>query len=215
MDANTQQARTRVKICGLTREQDVQAAVAAGADALGFVFAERSSRFVDIDRARQLLAEVPPFVQSVALFLDPSADWVAKVRDELQLDLLQFHGRESGRFCAGFGRPYIKALGRDLFESGLESALVEHPHARGFLLDSHVSGEVGGTGVAFDLSMWPSRGGRHLILAGGLNPENVGAAVRAVRPYAVDVSSGVEARPGIKDADKMNEFVQRVMHATS
>lgn len=211
----THKLRTRVKICGLTRVEDVGAAVAAGADALGFVFVERSSRFVDIDRARALLAAVPPFVQSVALFLDPSPEWVRTVIRELQPDLLQFHGRESGNFCAGFERPYIKALGRDLFAEGLTQVLADHPRARGFLLDSHVSGEVGGTGIGFDLSLWPEQGDRHLILAGGLGVDNVADAVRAVRPYAVDVSSGVEAQPGIKDADKMNEFVQRVMHATS
>ncbi len=211
----TQQTRTRVKICGLTRSEDVRAAVAAGADALGFVFAERSARYVTPEQAAALMRDVPPFVQTVALFLDPDADWVRTVIGDANPDLLQFHGREKGAFCSSFSRPYIKALGKDLFAKGMAAAVQDHPHARGFLLDSHVSGEVGGTGVAFDLSMWPEQGGRNMILAGGLSVDNVAEAVRTVRPYAVDVSSGVEQRPGIKDAEKMNAFVQRVIHATS
>ena len=209
----TRQTRTRVKICGLTRREDVAAAVDAGADALGFVFVEQSPRAISIEQAADLFACVPPFVQSVALFLDPSSAWVDEVIQRLGPDLLQFHGRESGAFCSHFGRPYLKALGTDQFAAGIGAAVAEHPQARGFLLDSHVSGAVGGTGQAFDTRLWPRDAAHRLILAGGLNPDNVAEAIRATRPYAVDVSSGVEAAPGLKDPEKINAFVQRALHA--
>lgn len=213
-------ARTRVKICGLTRIDDVRAAVAAGADALGFVFVPASRRSLSIEQARPLFAALPPFVQSVALFLDPDARWVQSVVEALAPDMLQFHGGETGAFCRQFSRPYIKAVGSD----GLSDAtgrrwsevVSDHPTARGFLLDSHVTGELGGSGAVFDWSHWP-KGHIHqqqpLILAGGLTVDNIATAVSAMHPYGVDVSSGVETAPGIKSAEKIQEFMSRVNHA--
>jgi phosphoribosylanthranilate isomerase len=215
------QVRTRVKICGLTRVEDIRAAVSAGVDALGFVFVPASRRALTIDQARLLFAELPPFVQSVALFLDPDTSWVQDVIEALGPDLLQFHGAETGIFCRQFSRPYIKAIGTDwLTDSGCWSDLVaDHSTARGFLLDSHVTGELGGSGATFDWSHWPQIDdqGHHprqpLILAGGLTAHNVSTAISAVHPYGVDVSSGVEFAPGIKSAEKIQEFMSRVNHA--
>lgn len=212
--------RTRVKICGMTRVEDVRASAAAGADALGFVFVPKSKRALTIDAARDLFDAMPPFVQSVALFLDPDAAWVQAVIEELAPDLLQFHGNESGAFCRQFPRPYIKAAGTDWLSGGAErrwSDLIDdHPTARGFLLDSHETGALGGSGVIFDWSHWPKghdNDRQPLILAGGLTAGNVGSAISAVHPYGVDVSSGVEVSPGIKSAEKIQEFMSRVNHA--
>lgn len=209
--------RTRVKICGLTRVADVRAAVNAGADAVGFVFVPASRRALTVEQARALFAELPPFVQSVALFLDPEADWVQSVVDGLSPDLLQFHGGERGQFCRQFSRPYIKAVGTDWFTRSSERSwtglTADHPTARGFLLDSHVTGELGGSGSTFDWSHWPSghRVERQpLILAGGLTADNIETAISAVHPYGVDVSSGVEISPGIKSATKIQEFMNKV-----
>ncbi len=210
--------RTRVKICGLTRLQDVSVAAMNGVDALGFVFVPASPRHLSLAQAAELFAAVPPFVQTVALFLDPAPSEVEAVIDRLSPDLLQFHGRESGHFCRQFSRPYIKALGVDLFTglgiSTLNTVLADHPTARGFLLDSHASGALGGTGDTFDWSHWP-KGQSHLnnfILAGGLNADNAQQAISTLHPYALDVSSGVEDAPGIKSARKIFEFMTQVNH---
>lgn len=205
--------RTRVKVCGLTRVQDVGAAVDAGADALGFVFVPDSRRALTIEAARPLFAAVPPFVQTVALFLDAPASMVRAVIDACAPDLLQFHGREVGDYCRQFNRPYIKALGVDILSDSQLTARVmaDHATARGFLLDSHASGALGGTGQAFDWSRWPK--GQYiqpLILAGGLTAENVLPAIQTLAPYAVDVSSGVEVSAGIKSAEKIQEFISKV-----
>jgi phosphoribosylanthranilate isomerase len=159
---------------------------------------------------------VPAFVQTVALFLDPTPSEVEAVIDRVSPDLLQFHGRESGHFCRQFSRPYIKALGVDLFTgvgaSTLNEVLADHSTARGFLLDSHASGALGGTGGTFDWSHWP-KGQSHLnnfILAGGLNADNAQRAISTLHPYALDVSSGVEDAPGIKSARKIFEFMTQV-----
>ncbi|HQS02057.1 MAG: hypothetical protein B7Y07_04765 [Halothiobacillus sp. 24-54-40] len=208
--------RTRVKICGLTRAQDISAAVGAGVDALGFVFVPASLRHVSLEQAAALFAEVPAFVQTVALFLDPAPSEVEAVIQGLSPDLLQFHGQESGRFCRQFSRPYIKALGIDLFTGDavnrLPAVLADHPTARGFLLDSHASGALGGTGGTFDWSHWP-KGQSHrnnFILAGGLTADNAQQAISTLHPYALDVSSGVEDAPGIKSARKIFEFMTQV-----
>lgn len=208
--------RTRVKICGLTRAQDISAAVGAGVDALGFVFVPASLRHVSLEQAADLFAEVPAFVQTVALFLDPAPSEVEAVIQGLSPDLLQFHGQESGRFCRQFSRPYIKALGIDLFTGDavnrLPAVLADHPTARGFLLDSHASGALGGTGGTFDWSHWP-KGQSHrnnFILAGGLTADNAQQAISTLHPYALDVSSGVEDAPGIKSARKIFEFMTQV-----
>jgi len=200
---------TRIKICGITREQDLQAAVAAGADALGFVFFDKSPRNIAPKRAAELLRALPPFVSSVGLFVDPSEEMVRVVLAQVPLDVLQFHGDESPEFCAQFGRPYLKAIrvrsGVDLVECAARYA-----DAQGLLLDAYVDGVQGGTGESFDWALIPRELSLPVILSGGLHPANVALAVRAVRPYAVDVSSGVEAAKGIKDAAKIAAFIKEV-----
>jgi len=208
--------RTRVKICGITRLTDIETAVAAGADALGFVFVPASRRSITVETARDLIARVPAFVQTVALFADASVDWVETVIDQVGPDLCQFHGSESGRFCRQFGRPYIKAVSADLDEEGRRRVMQDHHTARGFLLDSHAVSGLGGTGHTFDWDRWPREAGRDRrpwILAGGLNPDNVAEAVDTLAPYAVDVSSGVEEAAGIKSAEKIHAFMRGVGHA--
>jgi len=209
-------SRTRVKICGITRLADVEIAVAAGADALGFVFVPASRRSIRVEAARNLVARVPAFVQTVALFADPSVDWVETVVDQVGPDLLQFHGSETARFCRQFGRPYIKAVSADLNDEVRRRVMQDHHTARGFLIDSHAVSGLGGTGHTFDWSRWPRDNGRDRrpwILAGGLSPENVTEAITTLSPYAVDVSSGVEEAPGIKSADKIHAFMRGVGHA--
>ena len=203
--------RTRIKICGLTRAEDVHAAVEAGADAIGLVFYPPSPRFVAFERAAELAALVPPFVTTVGLFVNPDPTYVRQALAQVPLQLLQFHGDESEAQCATFGRPWIKAArvrpGVDLVEF---SAC--HPSASGLLLDAFVEG-YGGGGKVFDWSLIPERLGRPLILSGGLDPDNVAEAVRRVRPWAVDVSSGVESGKGIKDAALIAAFVAGVRNA--
>ncbi|MDN3517753.1 phosphoribosylanthranilate isomerase [Aquisalimonas lutea] len=200
---------TRVKICGLTRPEDAREAARLGADAVGLVFYPASPRLIDVDRARRIRAAVPPFVTVTALFLDAPADEVRAVLDGVAVDLLQFHGSEPADYCEAFGRPYIKGVS---MAPGADPAavLAGHPQAAGFLLDSHGVGERGGTGVAFDWTTVPEARQRPVILAGGLHPGNVADAVRQVAPWAVDVSSGVESAPGIKDAARMARFISEV-----
>lgn len=199
-------APPRVKICGLTRIEDVRAACAAGADALGFVFYEKSPRRVSPGQAAGLVAAMPPFVQSVGLFVDASPAFIDAVLARVPLDLLQFHGDESPSACRRHGRPYIKALrvrpGTDLLECA-----ARYRDARGLLLDAYVPGVPGGTGERFDWSLLPDTLPLPVVLSGGLTPENVAEAVRRVRPWAVDVSSGVEASKGIKDARRVAQFI--------
>jgi phosphoribosylanthranilate isomerase len=206
--------RTRIKICGITREEDLAAAVAAGADALGFVFYPPSPRHVTPQRAAQLLEGVPAFVTRVGLFVNEPAEAVRSVLAQTSLDLLQFHGDEDAAYCAGFGKPWIKAArvkaGFDLLEYA--SAFADAPGICGLLLDAHVEG-YGGGGQTFDWSLIPQALPLPVILSGGLHPGNVAGAVRAVRPWAVDVSSGVEAARGIKDAQKITEFIAGVRNA--
>ena len=206
--------RTRIKICGITREEDLAAAVAAGADALGFVFYPPSPRYVAPQRAAELLALVPAFVTRVGLFVNEPAAAVRAVLAQAPLDLLQFHGDEDAAYCASFGKPWIKAArvkaGFDLLEYA--AAFAGAPGACGLLLDAHVEG-YGGGGKTFDWSLIPRSLPLPVILSGGLHPGNVAAAVRAVRPWAVDVSSGVEAARGIKDVQKINEFIAGVRDA--
>jgi phosphoribosylanthranilate isomerase len=204
--------RTRIKICGLTRTQDALEAARLGVDALGLVFYPPSSRALDLDQAQRIRDVLPAFVQTVGLFVNPTQDEVETVLCRMPELVLQFHGDESHAFCAGFGRPYLKAL--PMGGQGVDPNLAasHHPHASGFLLDSHAPGAVGGTGAVFDWSMIPVFE-RPLILAGGLHPSNVAEAVRLVRPWAVDVSSGVESAPGVKDFIKMAEFVDEVRYA--
>lgn len=204
-------SRTRIKICGLTRPQDVRAAVDAGADAIGFVFYPPSPRAVSIAQAAELAALLPPFVTAVGLFVNADAAQIAAVRAQVPLQLLQFHGDETEADCAGHGLPWIRAArmrpGVDL----LEFASL-HPRARGILLDAFVEG-YGGGGKTFDWALIPPHFPRPLILSGGLDAGNVTEAVRRLRPWAVDVSSGVESARGIKDAAKIAAFVAGVRNA--
>jgi len=195
----------RVKICGITRPEDVRAAVDAGADALGFVFAPRSSRVLNPDVAANLVRGVPAFISRVGLFMDQDAAEIDRVLERVPLNLLQFHGCEDAAFCRQFGLPYVKALAMGTGLS-LAEAEREFDDAAALLLDSHRPGEVGGTGRTFDWADIPAHQ-LPLILAGGLTPDNVRRAVRQVRPWAVDVSSGVEDAPGIKSAEKMKRFI--------
>jgi phosphoribosylanthranilate isomerase len=201
--------RTRVKICGITRCEDALAAAEAGVDAIGLVFYENSPRFVEIARAREICAVLPPFVSVVALFVNAGREQVQAVLDALPADLLQFHGSESAASCEGFGRPYVKAIG---MQQGVDPlpAMRAHPGASGFLLDTLQPGTHGGGGVAFDWATVPRLPARPLILAGGLTPENVTQAIESTRPFAVDVSSGVEVEKGIKSVDRINAFMRGV-----
>jgi len=203
--------RTRIKICGITRAEDARAAAQAGADAIGLVFYPASPRFLSLEWARQLATGLPPFVSAVALFVNPAAAEVYTVLERVRPALLQFHGDEDPVFCAQFGVPYIKACrvkpGVDLLEY-----LRPYAGAAGWLLDSHVE-EYGGVGESFDWSLVPTERTRPLVLSGGLTRENVGEAIRRVRPWAVDVSSGVESSKGIKDAARIAAFIAEVRNA--
>lgn len=203
--------RTRVKVCGITRVGDAQAAAEAGADAIGLVFYPPSPRRLSLEQARLLRRAVPPFVSAVALFVNPSAEEVWRVLDTVGPDLLQFHGEETAEFCGRFGVPYIKACrvraGVDLLEY-----LRPFADAAGWLADAYVEG-YGGAGASFDWSLVPAERGRPLILSGGLTRANVGEAIRRVRPWAVDVSSGVESAKGIKDAALIAAFIAEVRNA--
>ena len=204
-------SRTRIKICGLTRAQDVRAAVAHGADAIGFVFYASSPRAVSIAQAAELVALLPPFVASVGLFVNATADEVNCVLERVPLQLLQFHGDEVEADCARFGRPWIKAARMRAGVDLVEFASL-HPGASGILVDAFVEG-YGGGGKTFDWSLIPRGFGRPLVLSGGLDADNVVDAVRRIRPWAVDVSSGVESAKGIKDAAKIAAFIAGVRHA--
>lgn len=201
--------RVRSKICGITRVEDALAAVAAGADAIGLVFYARSPRAVSPEQAAAIVQALPPFVTSVGLFVNMPRDQLQALLRQVPLDLLQFHGDESPADCEGYGRPYIKAL-RVRPDEDLAATIANYSGARGILLDTFVEGVPGGTGATFDWSLVPSDIAKPIILAGGLEASNVAAAIRQVRPYAVDVSGGVEASKGIKDANKIRVFVQAV-----
>jgi phosphoribosylanthranilate isomerase len=198
----------RVKICGITREQDLHAACDAGADALGFVFYEKSPRKVSAMAAAALVRELPPFVQSVGLFVNAAPAFIESVLKAVPLDLLQFHGDESPADCARYGRPYIKAV-RVNRDTDLIKCAADYEDARGLLLDAYVRGVPGGTGERFDWSLIPEKMPKAVILSGGLTPDNVAEAVEQVRPWAVDVSSGVEMAKGIKDAHKIAQFIAK------
>jgi phosphoribosylanthranilate isomerase len=201
--------RTRIKICGITRPQDGRAAAALGADAIGLVFWPRSSRLVTPAQARAVIAELPPFVTTVGLFVDATPAEIEAVLAAVPLDLLQFHGNESPQACRAAGRPYLKAV-RMRPGVELERLAGEYADAAGLLVDAYVSGLPGGTGATFDWAALPAAPAFPLVLAGGLEAGNVAGAIRQVRPWAVDVSGGVETAKGIKDAAKMAAFIQGV-----
>ncbi|HLA32681.1 MAG TPA: phosphoribosylanthranilate isomerase [Pseudomonas sp.] len=199
----------RSKICGITRIEDALLAAEAGADAIGLVFYAKSPRAVDVRQARAIIAALPPFVTTVGLFVDASSCELGEILDAVPLDLLQFHGDESPAFCDGFRRPYIKAL-RVKPGDDIAARVEAYKDAAGILLDTYVPGIPGGTGEAFDWSLVPQGLSKPIILAGGLTAENVAEAIKQVRPYAVDVSGGVEASKGIKDAEKIRAFMRAV-----
>lgn len=202
-------SRTRVKICGITREQDAVAAARLGVDAIGLVFYEKSPRNISLRQAQQICESLPAFVTVVSLFMDPSTELVDDVLGSCPVDLLQFHGKESAAFCESFGRPYIKALGMS-GATGLSDSAKPYIRARGLLLDSHEMGAAGGTGETFNWNSIPENYRQSIILAGGLKPENIAQAIRTVRPYALDLSSGVESAPGIKDANLMAQLMNEI-----
>jgi phosphoribosylanthranilate isomerase len=204
--------RTRVKVCGITRAEDALAAVKHGCDAIGLVFYEKSPRHVHVERAAEIVANLPPFVCTVGLFVDAAEADVCAVLKAVRLDVLQFHGNESPAYCAQFGVPYLKAV-RVRPETNLIQYATDYAEAKALLLDAYAEGIPGGTGQVFDWGLIPAVLAMPVILAGGLNPENVAEAVRRVRPYAVDVSGGVEREKGIKDADKIAAFMRGVGNA--
>ena len=212
--------RTRIKICGITRVEDGLAAAQHGADAIGLNFWPGTPRVVSMSRAREIVAALPPFLSIVGLFVDPAREEVEQVLDAVPLHFLQFHGHETSGFCRSFGRPYLKAIGVEASGDLLES-VSPYDDAAGLLFDAPpLDGRPGGTGRTFEWARLPSRLPRPLVLSGGLNAGNVANAIRTVRPWAVDVSSGVEAsdangrpRAGIKDAAKIAAFVEEVRHA--
>lgn len=203
--------KTRIKICGLTREEDVDAAVAAGADALGFVFYPPSPRYVTAQRAVELVRRIPPFVEVVGLFVNEPPEVVQAVCAALPISILQFHGDEDAAYCRQFSRPYLRAA-RVRPELDLVEFARSFPDARGLLLDAFVEG-YGGGGHVFDWTLIPPDLPGFLVLSGGLTAANVGDAIRRVRPVAVDVSSGVEMGKGIKDHSKIAAFVAAVRKA--
>lgn len=199
--------RTRVKICGITRPEDGAEAARLGADAIGLVFYAKSPRAVTLQQAKTVVDALPPFVTTVALFVDPEPAMVEAVLNAVAPDLLQFHGSEPPEFCNQFGRPWIKAIPmRD--ETDLGAEMERYRQGRGVLLDTYRPGVPGGTGESFNWDLIPTHLADRIILAGGLTPANVAEAIARVHPYAVDVSGGVEASKGIKDAAKMAAFIR-------
>lgn len=201
--------RIRVKICGITRPADAAAAAAAGADAIGLIFFPDSPRAVTAAAARDIVAGLPPYVTRVGVFVDAARDVIDAVLGQVRLDLLQFHGDEDPAGCDGIGLPYVKAI-RMAPGVRLPEQVERYRRAAGILLDTYSPDLAGGTGRTFDWDGIPHDLGLPLILAGGLTPANVSEALRRVRPYALDVSGGVESAKGIKDPAKINEFMRQV-----
>lgn len=199
----------RVKVCGITRSEDAEVAVQCGADAIGFVFWSHSARYIDVDSARRIVEVIPPFVCTVGVYVDPDAAWVEETARMAKLGLLQFHGDESPEFCNQFSQPYIKAI-RVKPDTDLLQYAERYRTAKGLLLDTYAANMPGGTGHVFDWQLIPQQLPLPLILSGGLNPDNVTDAIKQTKPWAVDVSSGVEASKGIKDKKKIIAFMQGV-----
>ncbi len=206
--------RTRIKFCGMTRAGDIRLASELGVDAVGFIFARESRRRVAPSEARAMRQAIAPLVDVVALFQNNGREEVREVLRAVRPTVLQFHGDEDDGFCRSFNLPYLKAIAMggnaEVSARGLQQL---YPHAAGFLFDSHSAGGSGGTGVAFDWSQIPPGMQRPYLLAGGIRPENVYEAVIATRPWGVDVSSGIESAPGLKDGDRMRRFVEEVRRA--
>ena len=200
---------TRVKICGITRIEDALTAVRLGANAIGFIFWDKSTRYIDPKEARKIVMALPPFVTVVGVYVNPSSEWVEETCSITGLNLLQFHGDELPEFCSQFLLPYIKAV---RIRSGIDllQYAAQYSSSNGLLLDSYVEGVPGGTGRTFEWSLIPENLSLPLIVSGGLHPKNVCEAIREAKPWAVDVSSGVEVTKGIKDADKIAAFMTGV-----
>lgn len=203
---------TRIKICGITRVQDALAVARSGADAIGLVFYERSPRYVHRAQAVELVRALPPFVTTVGLFVNAVPAFVREVLTAVPLDVLQFHGDETPAYCEQFNKPYLKAIRVKMGVDLLQCA-ADYGHAQGLLLDAFIEGIPGGTGASFDWALIPKNLALPVILSGGLQASNVAVAIQQVRPYAVDVSSGVEINKGIKDATKIAAFVNEVRHS--
>lgn len=201
--------RTRVKICGITRLEDALTAVHYGCDAIGLVFYAPSPRSVTVQQAMEIVANLPAFVTAVGLFVGASSQEVRAILSQVRLDLLQFHGDETPEQCRQYGMPYMKAI-RVKADTNLLQYAADYADAKALLLDTYAEGMAGGTGLVFDWEMIPAKLPLPIVLAGGLNTDNVADAIRQVHPYAVDVSGGVEASKGIKDAEKIAAF----MHET-
>lgn len=204
--------RTRLKICGITRPEDAQAAVGAGADAIGLVFYPDSPRAVTLEQARTVCAAVSALVTTVGLFVDADPGWVTEVGDELGLGLLQFHGAEEPAYCEAFSRPWMKAL-RVAADTDVAAEIDRFRSGSAVLLDTYKKGVPGGTGERFDWALVPAAPSIPVVLAGGLDADNVAEAIAMTRPYAVDVSGGVEEAPGIKSAERIGAFVDAVRRA--
>lgn len=202
--------RTRVKICGITSVKDALDVVDAGADAIGLVFYAPSPRAVTLEQAKEIAAAVPAFVTVVGLFVNADQSEIEKIIAEVGIDLIQFHGDESPAFCRQFNHPYIKAV-RVKPDTNLIQYADDFFDAKALLLDAYAEGVPGGTGHSFDWDLIPKNLPKPVILAGGLNAENVAQAIHDVRPYAVDVSGGVELAKGVKDAKKIQSFMQQIV----
>lgn len=205
--------RTRIKFCGMTRAADIAEAVALGVDAIGLILVPASPRALTLDAAVILKRVIPPFVTTVALLRNPDEATVHAVIRQLSPDLLQFHGEESAAFCASFGHPYLKAIAMQHQTRPLSEIAAEYASAAALLLDGHAPGGLGGQGLSFDWARATESVPLPVMLAGGIRPDNVAAAIQAARPYAVDVSSGIEAAPGLKDSGKMRDFAREVRRA--
>ncbi len=203
--------RTRIKICGITNSRDAEFAVANEVDALGFNLYEESPRYVDVKTAAGIVDQLPPYITSVALLVNHTRDDVKLLLEKAPFDFLQFHGDETDEFCCSFGMPFIKAIRVEKLVD-LEGQVDRFPHSKGILLDAFVEGEYGGTGKTFQWSEVPAIS-KPVVLAGGLTPDNVGQAIKQIRPFAVDVSGGVESEKGIKDHEKVSSFIREVRTA--
>lgn len=206
--------RTRVKICGITRVEDALEAAQLGADSVGLVFHQKSPRFLSLEQALLIKKSLPAFVTVTALMMDEASDWVDEIVTTLNPDCLQFHGDECPDDCNRYNIPYIKAVAMSGMQN-ISAYMSCYPDAQGFLLDSHAAGKQGGSGEAFDWSTIPTELRQQIILAGGITPDNVYEAITQVKPWAVDLSSGVERAKGIKDKDKMHSLMREVIRANN
>lgn len=202
-------SRVRIKMCGMTREQDVNYAIQLGVDAIGLIFARQSSRCIDIETAKSLLLRLPPFVSAVAVLVNPEVNDVNNIIENLPIDMLQFHGEESSEFCEQFNKPFIKAIPANSSEFILNACSL-YKNSSALLLDTPHPELYGGSGKLFDWKIIPKNTSLPIIIAGGLNSENIAISVKTYRPYAIDLCSGIEFAKGIKDFNKMQQFMSKI-----